>query len=358
MPKKSLTDIFTNKVNNMQSYHVQSSAGMVKLDAMESPYTLPEDMRQALGSTLSLANINRYPNSQTTFLIAKIKSCFDLPKDCAVMLGNGSDELIQMILMAVAKPGAKVLSPVPSFVMYQQIAEILGIEFIGFDLKADFSIDEVAFLMAIVKYQPSVIFLAYPNNPTGFMLSEDFIRKVIESASGIVILDEAYTAYASNSSATLVAEYDNAVLMRTFSKVGMAGIRLGYLAAKPMIVSQFEKVRMPYNINILTETTARFMLDQMSYMDRCVEKLLVEKQVLYDWLSGQQGVIVYPSETNFLLIRVADADRVFTRLRDDYKILIKNLNGYHPILVNILRITIGRKKENTKLRRALKEILP
>lgn len=353
----ALQDIFTDKVNAMQPYHVQSSGGMVKLDAMEVPHRLPDAMRQALGATLALSNINRYPNSQSTSLAAKIKSRFNLSESLDVLLGNGSDELIQMILMAVAKPNTTVLSPVPSFSMYQQTAELLGMRFVGVDLNADFSINEEAFLAAMETHQPEVIFLAYPNNPTGNLWDSAFVETVVKTAPGLVVLDEAYTAYAADSAAELVEQYENAVLIRTLSKIGLAGIRLGYLAAQPSIAEQFEKVRMPYNINVLTQATARFMLDQMSYLNECVEKVIIEKTAMYQWLSAQSAITVYPSETNFLLVRVDNADAVFTALRDDYKILIKNLNGYHPVLENVLRITIGRKKENSKLREALTDIL-
>lgn len=353
----TLPPVFTDKVKEMQPYHVQSSGGLIKLDAMESPYTLPEDMRQALGTMLSVTNINRYPNSKSTSLAAKIKHCFELPDSCEVILGNGSDELIQIILMATARPGASILSPTPSFVMYQQTAELLNMTFIGVDLQADFSLDEKAFLAAIETHQPAVIFLAYPNNPTGFLLSEVTVKRIIAAAPGIVVMDEAYTAYATSNASALINQYDNVVLIRTLSKIGLAGIRLGYLVAKSELVAQFEKVRMPYNINVLTQGTARFMLDQMSYLNKCVAKIVAEKEKLYLWLEQQQNITVYPSETNFLLIRVGDANRVFSRLRDEYRILVKNLHGVHPVLNNTLRITIGRKKENNKLREALAEIL-
>lgn len=351
------SSIFTDKVMAMQPYHVQNSGGLIKLDAMESPYTLPDEMRQALGTVLSMTHINRYPNSKSTSLAATIKSRFVLPESCDVLLGNGSDELIQIILTATARPNATVLSPVPSFVMYQQTAELLGMNFVGVDLQADFSLDEAAFLAAIKTHQPAVIFLAYPNNPTGFSVSEQTLQNIIEATEGLVVIDEAYAAYASKNAITFIEQYNHVVLIRTLSKIGLAGIRLGYLAAKPALVEQFEKVRMPYNINILTQATARFMLDQMTYLNNCVNKIMREKESLYQWLNEQENIYAYPSETNFLLVRFTDADTVFNRLRDEYKILVKNLTHVHPTLRNTLRITIGRKKENTKLREALSDIL-
>lgn len=350
-------NIFTSKVRSMQPYHVPSCGGMIKLDAMESPYGLPADMREALGNVLALATLNRYPNPHSTSTVAKIKQVFALPASCEVILGNGSDELIQIILTAVAKPGTSVLSPTPSFVMYQQAAELLGMNFVGVDLHADFSIDAQAFLQAIKDHQPAVIFLAYPNNPTGMLLDKDFIREVIAAAPGMVVIDEAYSAYADDSAQDLLASDDKVVLIRTLSKIGMAGIRLGYLVAQPETVAQFEKVRMPYNINRLTQAAARFMLEQKSYLDECVDKILREKAALYQYLSAREGVTVFASQTNFLLIRVDDANAVFERLRDEHSILIKNMHGYHPILDNVLRITVGRKKENAKLCQALSTIL-
>lgn len=352
-----IKNIFTDNVQATQAYNVPDSGGMIKLNDMESPYKLPSEMRESLGAMLSMVNINRYPNSRSTGLVAKVKSQFALPDNTEVMLGNGSDELIQIILMATARAGATVLSPTPSFVMYEHTAKLLGMHFVGVDLNADFSLDEQAFLGAIEKHQPAVIFLAYPNNPTGMLLDEHFVEKVIEKAPGLVVFDEAYTAYASEDSTAFIEKYEQTVLIRTLSKIGFAGIRLGYLAAQSDVMEQLEKVRMPYNINVLTQATARFMLDQMTYVNHCVEKIKEQKQQQYEWFEQHQKITVYPSETNFLLIRVENADEVFSRLRDEYKILVKNLNGYHHILDNILRITIGRKKENAKLREALTEIL-
>lgn len=351
------TAIFTDKVQQMQPYHVQSSSGMMKLDAMESPYKLPEDMRQALGTVLAMTNINRYPNPNSSSLVAKIKTCFDLPKGCDVLLGNGSDELIQLILMATMRPDTTVLAPAPSFVMYRQTAEVLGMNYVEVDLNADFSLNQPAFLAAIEQHRPAVIFLAYPNNPTGNLLDKRFVEQVLQVADGLVVLDEAYTAYADDSAVDLIAKYDHAVLIRTVSKIGLAGIRLGYLAGSSELVANIEKVRMPYNINVLTQATTRFMLDQMPHIHRNVEKILREKSVLYDWFAARNDLTVFPSQTNFLLVRFADATEVFTRLRDEHRILVKNLHGVHPILHNVLRITIGRKKENAKLREALADIL-
>lgn len=352
-----MKNVFTDKVQSMVAYDVPSSAGMIKLNDMESPYKLPDEMKEALGKILSMTNINRYPNPRSTSLVAKIKKTFSVPESCKVMLGNGSDELIQLILMATMRDGATVLSPAPSFVMYQQMAEILGMRYVGVDLNADFSLDEQAFLAAIKRENPAVIFLAHPNNPTGMLLSKTFLQQVLESSNGLVVFDEAYTAYADDSALDLIEHYENAVLIRTVSKIGLAGIRLGYLAALPALVEAFDKVRMPYNINVLTQGTARFMLDQMDYFDHNVAKILKEKALLYDWLSARDDVTVFPSQTNFLLVRFDDATMVFERLRDEHKILVKNWHGKHPIMDNILRITIGRKKENAKLRDALNEIL-
>ncbi len=353
----NLSRIFTDKVLSMQPYHVPRSGGMIKLDAMESPYHLPDEMREALGKMLAMTNINRYPTARSVSLAAQIRDKFDLPKECEVLLGSGSDEIIQMILMATMRPNATVLSPVPSFVMYRQMAEILGMRFIGVDLQADFSIDENAFLQAVEKHQPAVIFLAYPNNPTGQLLDKSFVKKVVVSAPGLVVLDEAFTTYTDSSCTEFIAEYANVLLIRTFSKVGLAGIRLGYLAGNTDIIEQINKVRMPHNVNTLTQTTARFMLEQIPFVNANAAKIQQEKTALYDWLSVQDKIAVFPTQTNFLLVRVPNADAVFTRLRDEYKILVKNLHGTHPIMDNILRITIGSEKENEKLRQALGEIL-
>ncbi len=353
----NLNHLFTDKVQSMQAYPVASGGGMIKLDAMESPYTLPEEMRQALGTVLSMININRYPNPNSSSLIALLRKQFNLPQGFDVMLGNGSDELIQLVLLATMRPNSTVLSPAPSFVLYEQYAEVCGMRYVGVDLNADFSLDEAAFLAALQREQPAVTFLAYPNNPTGMLLNKDFVKTVCEQAAGLVVIDEAYTAYADDNALDLLTQYDNVIVIRTLSKIGLAGIRLGYMVGRPELLEQINKVRMPYNINLLTKGAARFMLEQMPYLNEQVEKILKEKVALYDWLAARSDVTVYPSQTNFLLLRCADSTEVFTKLRDEHRILVKNLHGVHPVLDNVLRITVGKAEENAKLREALVAIL-
>lgn len=354
---QSLQQFFNSAVVSASPYHVQPSSGLLKLDAMEMRYPYPDEMKKALATALQMARINYYPNSKSSSLVAKIKSAFDIADEFEVMLGNGSDELIQIILLALFKPDAVVMAPTPTFVMYEYFAKLLGMKFVGIDLNTDFSLNLEQFLTHINTHNPAVIFLSYPNNPTANLFERDAIQQIVETTNGFVVFDEAYSAYADDSLLDLLEKYENTILLRTMSKLGLAGIRLGYMVTRPEWMQRFDCARMPYNVNVLTSTTARFMLDQVPFVKDKVSRIKLSKEDLIADLTNHPNTQVFSSATNFILLRVPDADAVFTRLRDDYKILVKNLHGQHALLDNILRITIGTEAENEKLKQALSAIL-
>ncbi|MDH2915790.1 MAG: aminotransferase class I/II-fold pyridoxal phosphate-dependent enzyme, partial [Gallionella sp.] len=232
-------------IQALHAYHVPSSAGCVKLDAMENPYLLPESLREELARLTADAAINRYPDAGAYKLKEHIRAVTGLPSDMDVLLGNGSDEIIQVLAMAVAKPGAVLLSVEPSFVMYKMIATFTGMRYVGVPLTQDFSLDLQATLEAIKRERPALVFLSYPNNPTGNLFDAEAVKQIIAAAPGLVVVDEAYYAFACDSFIPHLAHYDNLLVMRTFSKLGMAGLRLGFLAGRTAWLSQLEKLRLP-----------------------------------------------------------------------------------------------------------------
>lgn len=357
-----IENIIRPEVRALSAYHVPDASGFVKLDAMENPYMLPPHLRSALGQRLAEVAMNRYPVASYADLKKKICDKLGVPAGFDVVLGNGSDELISLISVACAKPGAKVLAPTPGFVMYSMSAKFAGLEFIGVPLKPDFSLDKTAMLAAIAQHKPAITYLAYPNNPTGNLFDADDMVEIIRTVgdSGVVVVDEAYQPFAQASFMARLSEFGNMVVMRTVSKLGLAGIRLGYMSASAALLNEFDKVRPPYNVNVLTQTAAEFVLEHVEVLDRQAEVLRAERASLTVALAALPGVEVFPSAANFLLIRILpgknNADLVFSALLDR-KVLIKNVGKMHPLLENCLRVTVSTPEENKIFLDAMKASL-
>ncbi len=351
------TDTIRPDVLAMPAYHVNDATGLIKLDAMENPYTLPAAAQRALAEQLATVALNRYPVAGNGPLRDKLKARLEIPAGLDVMLGNGSDELIHLIIQACAKPGACVLAPVPGFVMYAMSAQFNQVPFVGVPLNAaDFSLDMPAMLAAIEKHQPAVIFLAYPNNPTGTLWPADQIAQIIAAAPGLVVIDEAYQPFAQTSWLPRLLEAPNVVIVRTLSKLGLAGIRLGYMIGSAAWLQQFDKVRPPYNVNVLTQATAEFMLDQLPLLYEQAAILRAQRAVLFDALKTMPGATPFESHANFILTRVPDAPAWLQGLKAR-RLLVKNVAGMHPqLLANCLRLNVSTPEETALLINAMKEL--
>ncbi len=336
-------------IRTMSAYAVANSDGFLKLDAMENPYSLPEKLKTELARRLSEIALNRYPVPSYTRLKAKICKKMGIPEGYDVILGNGSDELISLIALACAKKDepAKVVAPVPGFVMYALSAQFAGMEFVGVPLKPDFTLDTEAMLSAIEKHRPTVVYLSQPHNPTGTLFGEKDVLRIINAMSdkGIVISDEAYQPFAEASFMSKLPQYPNLVVMRTVSKLGLAGIRLGYMSAVPELLAEFDKVRPPYNVNVLTEAAAEFAMDHIDVFNHQASIIRSEREKLAVALKKLPKIEVFPSRANFLLIRMPKAEEVFEKLLAR-KVLIKNIGKMHPLLQNCLRLTVSSPEEN------------
>ena len=345
--------LLRQEVLALHPYHVSPGAGMVKLDAMENPYPLPPQLREEIANLVANAAINRYPDAVAAHLKEKICAVTNLGQGMEVLLGNGSDEIIQMLAMAVAKPGAVLLGVEPSFVMYKMIAAFTGLQYIGVPLTEDFALDLPAMLTAIKCHQPALVFIAYPNNPTGNLFDTEAVKQIIEAAPCLVVVDEAYYAFASASFIPMLARYPNLLVMRTFSKLGMAGLRLGFLAGSKAWLEQLEKLRLPYNIGVLTQLVAGKLLQHHDVLLLQAEQIKQGRTWLFERLVGTVDVRPYASAANFILFRVVRANAVFEGL-ERRGILIKNLHG-HSALTDCLRVTVGTPEENERFIVALKE---
>jgi len=345
------------EIRELSAYHVPPASDMIKLDAMENPYDWPEDLQKAWLGKIKNVPLNRYPDPAGKALCERLRETMAISAGQEIMLGNGSDELIQIVAMAVAEKGRVILAPEPSFVMYKMIATFVGMNYVGVSLTAeDFSLDLETMLAAIEQYKPAVVFLAYPNNPTGNHWDRAAIEKIIEQAPGLVVLDEAYAPFAADSFMQDLERYPNLLVMRTLSKFGLAGIRLGYLCGSAGWLSEFNKIRLPYNINSLTQMTAEFALKNKKTFDDQADLIMAEREVLIAAMNKMPGLTVFQSDANFILFKtpVGQANTIFEALKSR-SILIKNLSAPGGLLQDCLRVTVGRSDENKRFIEALSE---
>jgi histidinol-phosphate aminotransferase len=342
-------------VQSMHAYAIQPSAGFIKLDAMENPFRLPPELQGELGQRLGRAAINRYPAQCVADLAEALAAYVQLPAGCKLIVGNGSDELIDILSVACDVPGATVLAPLPGFVMYEMSARLRGLTFVGVPLTADFELDEAAMLAAIEQHRPALTYIAYPNNPTANLWDDAVIDRIVAAVGrqqGLVVFDEAYQPFASRSWMQRMAAHPHVLVLRTLSKFGLAGVRLGYLCGAAALVDEIDKVRPPYNVSVLNAEAARFALDHADEYARQAALLKTERTRLQAALRGMAGVHAFPSEANMVLVRVPDSKRAFDGMKAR-GVLVKHIAGLHPLLANCLRLTVGAPEENDAMIQAL-----
>jgi histidinol-phosphate aminotransferase len=340
--------VFRQDVQSMHAYAIQPSTGLMKLDAMENPHRLPRELQEELGRRLGEVALNRYPGERVNDLRRALAAHAGMPPGYDIMLGNGSDEIISLIAMACDVPGASVLAPLPGFVMYAMSAQLQGLKFIGVPLTPDFELDGRAMLDAIREHQPTIVYLAYPNNPTANLWDDAVIEKIIEAAPGLVVMDEAYQPFSSRTWATRLTKHPHVLLMRTMSKFGLAGVRIGYLIGRQELVGEIDKVRPPYNISVLNCECALFALGYAEVFAAQARELREERERLQTVLGALPGVKAWPSDANMILARVPDAQKTFDGLKA-HGVLVKNVSRMHPLLANCLRLTVGTHDENTRM---------
>ena len=353
------------EIRAMSAYHVPDASGFIKLDAMENPYTLPDDLKAQLAQCLADVALNRYPVPTYDALARRLRDYAQIGDAHGLMLGNGSDELIHLLSMAVSKSDEKVtiLAPSPSFVMYRMSALLNHVDYVEVDLRkteSDFQLDVPAMVAAIELHRPALVYLPYPNNPTGCEFDRADMLAVIAAARAVnafVVVDEAYQPFANHTWMTELATFDNLLVMRTVSKLGLAGVRLGYMAGRLDVISELDKVRPPYNVNVLTEATVDFVLEHAAVLDAQAQKICATRADLVAALQQMRGVTAFESHANFVLAEFdRDATEVFEALKTR-NILVKNMSKAHPMLAKCLRLTVGSDVENRSLINALNEIL-
>ncbi len=344
-------------IKALQAYQVADASGLIKLDAMENPYPLSEDLKAKLQVRLGLAALNRYPDPSAHALREKLIEVMQVPQGKSVVLGNGSDELIQMLVMSIADHDkAKdvcLMSFDPGFVMYKMIADFAGVKYVGVSLKQDFTLDMKSIRQAIKQNKPVLIFIAYPNNPSANCYNEKDIEEIISIAPGMVVLDEAYHPFAQSSFMQRLTDFDNLLVMRTVSKMGLAGLRLGLLCGHPDIIKEIDKIRLPYNINVLTQVAAEFVLDNIEVLNQQAQSIRQQREILLGSMRAIDNLEVFPSQANFILFRVLNknkdneinANDVYASIKQA-GVLIKNMKAEKGLLKNCLRVTVGTPDEN------------
>jgi histidinol-phosphate aminotransferase len=349
---KDIITLVRPAVRGLAAYHVDETPVRVKLDAMENPFLLPDTIRKEIGRAAAQALINRYPDPSAKKLKLAIARYWKMDPE-RMLLGNGSDELIQAIILAFGGP---VLVPTPSFAMYEITATALSQKVVTVPLTNEFDLDADAVIKAAKRTKAKVIFLACPNNPTGNRFSDGAIRKVLEKTNAVVVIDEAYFSFSGRTFLPFLKKRPNMIILRTLSKIGLAGLRVGVLAASKEIVGELNKIRLPYNINTLSQSAALVALKHASTLNEQISLLISERRKLYNALLRTPGVTPFPTETNFILMWVEkDATKVFQALKKR-GILVKDLDRPGP-LKGCLRVTIGTRVENKEFLKELKNIL-
>lgn len=350
-------------VQAMQAYVVQDSAGLLKMDAMENPHQLSASLQAALGRRLGQVALNRYPGARIEDLRRALHAHAEPPQGWELVLGNGSDELISLLALACARPGASILAPIPGFVMYAMSAQLQGLSFHGVPLRPDFELDETAMLAAIERERPAIVYLAYPNNPTGTLWDAAAMARIIAAQGaqgGLVVIDEAYQPFAAHSWIEPVrADPDgqrHVLIMRTLSKFGLAGVRIGYLMGDAALIGEVDKVRPPYNVSVLNAECALFALEHADVYEAQARDVRTQRSALLQALGKLPGVQAFDSQANMVLVRVPDAARVFESMRAR-GVLIKNVSTMHPLLQGCVRLTVGTADENARMLQALQDSL-
>ena len=354
---KNPASLVREEIRALTAYHVSPAEGLVKLDAMENPYRLPEELSAEMGRRLVRVGVNRYPDPNAPALKRRLRDAMAIPAGQSLLLGNGSDEILQIISLALAKPGAVALAPEASFVMYRMSAVAAGMRYVGVPLNPDFTLDVQALLGAIATHRPALVWIAYPNNPTGNLFPREAILAVIDATPGLVVVDEAY--YAFSGGATLMDElgrHPNLVLVRTVSKLGLAGLRLGCAIGPAQWLDEFEKLRLPYNVNVLSAVAGELLLEHRDALEEQTRRIVADRERLEAALDKVPGIRRFPTSANFILVRVTDGPRTFEALRHR-GILVRTFHGSHPLLAHSLRLTVGAPDENQRLVDALRSIL-
>jgi len=351
--KDSPLDGVKPQVLEVPAYTLRAYEADIKLNQNENPFDFPQDLKEETFRRFRDRQWSRYPDFVPDSLRLGLAEFVGWPKD-GVLVGNGSNELLQATLMVLIKSRTRIGIPSPTFTVYRLISNILGAEIVDISLNPDFSYNVDELISKSRESEANVLIINNPNNPTGSAIPEEGLKRILDEFPGYVLLDEAYYEFCGHSGLGLLAEYPKLIITRTFSKaMGMAGLRVGYLLAHPELVAQISKAKLPYNINQFSITAAEVALENMGIFRVAIDNVLKEKERLGKELSKLPGFKVYPSEANFFLVQSPVEPRVLFDELYEQGILIRDVSSY-PMLSKCLRISVGTREENDRLLSALR----
>ena len=349
-------DIIKPAVRALRAYTLSPHRAVVKINQNENPWDAPAEIKDEVLRRFAARQWSRYPEFIPVTLHEQLAKFAGWKAD-GVIAGNGSNELIQAVLMVTMEPGKRVLISEPTFALYKQVATVLGSDVVSVPLTPQLTYDTAALLETIEEQQPDVTIICSPNNPTGCIIEAADLRSMLRAARGLVVIDEAYHEFAQQSVAPLLAEHENMIVLRTFSKaMAFAALRIGYLLAAPDLVREIGKAVLPYNLNAFSQIAAEVAIERYpTLLGPTVQAIIGEREHLYRAISEIRGLAPVSSQGNFMLVKSAtDITRIFTELLKR-EILVRDVSGY-PMLSEYFRFSVGTPEENDRLLRALNEI--
>ncbi len=340
----------------LEGYHSPQVDVRVRLNTNESPLAPPAAWRDAFAAELSRVDWHRYPDRQATGLREAIADFHGVSPDM-VFAANGSNEVLQTILLTYAGAGRTVATFEPTYQMHAQIARVVGSTVVEGERQPDFTLDPAEMRRVVGTARPHVTFLTSPNNPTGLVEPFDRIEQLLRLSSGVVVADEAYAQFADWSALSMLDEQRPLVVTRTFSKTwSLAGVRLGYAIGPTWLISELDKVVLPYHLDAAKQIAGRLALRFIDDMEAGVQQIVAERQRLSTSMAAM-AIDVTPSAANFILFRPqAIPGRVVWQGLLDRSVLVRDCSGW-PRLADCLRVTVGAPQENDAFLTALSEVL-
>ncbi|MDD5132750.1 MAG: histidinol-phosphate transaminase [bacterium] len=346
--KINIQGLVRPEIRTLEPYFVPEVSYDLKLDAMENPYDLPGDLKKKILQRIKQISFNRYPDAKAIALRKAVAGYLKVSPE-EVLMGNGSDELILAILLTFGGWGKRIVYPVPTFTVYGLLAQITG------GIKREVFLEEDFQLNArkILKEYPDVVFITNPNNPTSNCFNKDEILEIAEKSRGIVVIDEAYFEFSNRSFINQIAEYENIIILRTLSKAfGLAGLRVGYMVGSREVIKEVSKVKLPYNVNALSQAAAEIIVKNSKRISKTVDIIKAERAAMMEEL--KKVVSPFPSETNFILFLCTQAQELYKYLLKK-KILVKVFSESY--LRDYLRVTVGTPPENKKFLAEVKNFM-
>ncbi len=344
----NLEKYFKPEVLRVRGYHLAKRAATIKLDQNENTFGFPGFLKENFWQRAQQLNWERYPDFQMERLTERIADYVQMPAE-NVLVGSGSNSLIQALLMVTLAPGDRFIVPEPTFTLYGLFGKMLGAEVVSCRLHAEnFSLPMEEMLAACRSPRAKLLVLCTPNNPTSNSFPLAQLRELLQAFPGLVVIDEAYQEFSAQDAKPLLREFENLVILRTFSKaLSLAGMRVGYMMAAPEICNEVRKARLPYSVNLFSETAVLVALDEISYLKEQVREIIAQRETLLPALREFPNLHVYPSDANFILVRAKNGAALFQHLLRD-GILVRDVSSY-PGLENCLRLSVGTKEQKQHL---------